>query len=274
MHSREQTVVLLVGASRGIGRTTAEFLQRKGYKVYGTTRNLSQVEKTSFEMIELDVTKDDTVERCIQQILDKEGRIDVLINNAGFALCGALKDITVEELKQQFETNFFGVHRMITKVLPHMLERKEGRLINIGTLGGRVGLPFQAAYSTSKAALANYTDSLRMELMSYNIKVSLIEPGDTKTNFHSSRVYAKGFENDKIAKQTVELMHKSEMSGSNPQKVSKNILKAIKKKNPRPRYTSGLLQTFLLSFVFRLFTIKLQHWGLMLYYKIPKKMKG
>ncbi|MHA1260462.1 MAG: SDR family oxidoreductase, partial [Candidatus Heimdallarchaeaceae archaeon] len=187
--------VLLVGASRGIGRTTAEFLQRKGYKVYGTTRNLSQVEKTSFEMIELDVTKDDTVERCIQQILDKEGRIDVLINNAGFALCGALKDITVEELKQQFETNFFGVHRMITKVLPHMLERKEGRLINIGTLGGRVGLPSQAAYSTSKAALANYTDSLRMELMSYNIKVSLIEPGDTKTNFHSSRVYAKGFEN-------------------------------------------------------------------------------
>ena len=264
-------VILITGATGGIGSVTADLLHEKGYKVYGTTRNLNSAPKTSFELVELDVTKDDSVNSCIEYVLSKEEKIDVLVNNAGYSLCGSVTYLTTEDLQTQFETNFFGVHRMISSILPKMLEKGEGRIINIGTLGGRAGMPYQAPYSSTKAALAIYTDTIRMELQKDGIKVSLVEPGDIKTDFQSGRTFAKGYEEDLIAQQLIKLYHENEMKGTPAKKVAKKIHKVIKRKNPKPRYTVGLLQTFLVAFLFRLLPISVQVWGLMWYFKMPRK---
>jgi short-subunit dehydrogenase len=267
----KDTVILITGATGGIGSVTAELLYSKGYKVYGTTRNLNSAPKTIFELVELDVTKDDSVSTCINHIISKEGKIDILINNAGYSLCGSVTYLSTQDFQTQFETNFFGVHRMVSSVLPGMQERGEGKIINLGTLGGRAGMPYQAPYSSTKAALAIYTDTIRMELKKDGIKVSLVEPGDIKTDFQSGRTFAKGYENDKIAQQLVNLYHENEMKGIPPKKVAKKIHKIIKKKNPKPRYPVGFLQTFLVAFLFRLLPISVQVWGLMWYFKMPKK---
>lgn len=266
-----EKVVLITGATGGIGSATAEFLHDKGYKVYGTTRNLNSAPKTTFELLELDVTKDDSVNSCITHILSEEAKIDVLINNAGYSLCGSVTYFTTEDLKDQFETNLFGVHRMISSVLPGMLERRDGKIINIGTLGGRAGMPYQAPYSSTKAALAIYTDTIRMELQKESIRVSLVEPGDIKTDFQSGRIFAKGYEDDSIAQQLVNLYHDNETKGIPPKRVAKKIHKIIKKKNPKPRYLVGLMQSFLVGFLFRLLPISVQVWGLMWYFKMPRK---
>jgi short-subunit dehydrogenase len=269
----KKKVVLITGATGGIGSVTAEFLHEKGYKVYGTTRNLSSAPKTAFELLELDVTKDDSVNSCINHVMSKEERIDVLINNAGYSLCGSVTYLTAEDFEKQFDTNLFGVHRMISGVLPKMLEHRKGKIINIGTLGGRAGMPYQAPYSATKAALAIYTDTIRMELQKDSIRVSLVEPGDIKTDFQSGRTFAEGYEDDPIAQEVVSLYHENEMKGTAPKKVAKKILRIIKKKNPKPRYLVGFVQSFLVGFLFRLVPISVQVWGLMWYFKMPKKAK-
>ena len=154
-HKREEKkVILLTGVTGGIGSVTAELLHKKGFKVYGTTRNVQNASETSYEIIELDVTKDESVKKCVDHIMSKEGKIDVLINNAADAICGAISYLTTKNFQDQFETNFFGPHRMIEKILPSMLERGEGQIINFGTLGGRAGMPYQGPYSATKAAIA------------------------------------------------------------------------------------------------------------------------
>ena len=265
-------VVLITGATQGIGKATANLLLKKGFKVYGTSRNPDQASSVTFPLIKLDITDNVSVKECIKQVISKEGRIDVLINNISYPLCGSIADVSSEELQQQFDTNFFGMHRMISEVLPIMLSNDYGKIINLGSIAGRAPLPYQASYSSSKAAIANYTDSLRMELFSRGIRVVLIEPSDTNTAVHSSRVYAKGFDEDLVAQNTIELMHKFEMAGASPKTIAKSILKAIKKKNPKPRYTFGF-QSFLVAFLFRFLPISVQIWGLMLFYNIPRKKK-
>ncbi|NPD89754.1 MAG: SDR family oxidoreductase [Asgard group archaeon] len=267
---RDEEVVLITGATGGIGTVTANLLHNNGYKVYGTTRNLNSAPKTSFKLLQLDVTEDTSVKGCIEEIISKEGKIDVLINNASFSLCGSVTYLSAKDFQAQFETNFFGVHRMISEVLPGMLEREEGKIINIGTLGGRAAMPFQAPYSSTKAALAIYTDTIRMELQTKGIKVSLVEPGDIKTDFQAGRKFAKGYENDLVAQQVVDLYHENERKGTPPKRVAKKIHKIIRKNNPKPRYLVGLMQTFLVGFLFRLLPISVQVWGLMWYFKIPR----
>ena len=265
-------VVLITGATGGIGKVTADFLHNKGYKVYGTTRNLSNAPKTSFELVQLDVTEDTSVKECVSEIISKEGRIDFLINNAAYSICGALKDITTEELQEQFDTNFFGIHRMVREIVPIMIKQNEGRIINIGTFGGRIGLPFQGAYSSTKAALAVYTGALKIELLRDNIKVALIEPDDTKTDFNAGRKFAKGYDQDSDAQRAVEIMYKSEQSGMSPEKVAKTVLKAMKSRKPKPRYTKGpeaLFFGLLLRIVPFTWYVPIAR----LYYKVPKKRK-
>ncbi len=265
-------VVLVTGATQGIGRATADLLTEKGFKVYGTSRDPSQYSDINFPLVKLDITDNDSVKECIKQILAKEGTIDILVNNISYPLCGSIASVSTEELQQQFDTNFFGMHRMISEVLPVLLAKNSGKIINLGSIAGRAPLPYQASYSSSKAAIANYTDSLRMELLREGIEVVLIEPSDTKTTVNSSRVYTKGYKEDLVAQRTIELMHKSEMAGASPKTIAKSILKAIKKKNPKPRYTFGF-QSFLVAFLFRFLPISIQILGLMWFYNIPKKKK-
>ncbi len=264
-------VVLITGATGGIGSVTADLLHDRGYKVYGTTRNLNSAAKTKFELVELDVTNDESVNRCVNHIISSEGKIDVLINNAGYSRCGSVTYLSTKDFQDQFDTNFFGVHRMVSSILPGMIERGEGKIINIGTLGGRAGMPYQAPYSSTKAALAIYTDTMRMELQKDNIKVSLVEPGDIKTDFQSGRTFAKGYEEDETAQQLIALYHDNEMKGTPPRNVAKQIHKIIRKKNPKPRYLVGFLQSFLVGFLFRLLPISVQVAGLVWYFKMPRK---
>lgn len=271
--NKEKEVVLLTGASGGIGTVTAELLLSKGYKVYGTTRNLNSAPKTPYNQLQLDVTEEDSVKECVLEVMNKEGRIDILINNAGYALCGALKDISIEQLKENFETNFFGVHRMIQEIVPFMIKQNSGQIINVGSFAGRLGIPFQGSYSASKAALALYTDALKNELLRDNIKVSLIEPGDTRTDMNSIRKFAKDYENDLDAQRAVQIMHKAEQKGTDPKKVAKKILRAIRSKRPRPRYTTGV-DTVLFNFLMRLLPYTIHSLAVRWYYRVPKRRKN
>jgi len=270
---KKQKVVLLTGASGGIGTITAELLLSKGYIVYGTSRSLDNATKTAYNQLQLDVNDEVSVKDCVKQLISKEKRIDILINNAGYALCGALKDISIEQLKENFETNFFGVHRMIQEIVPFMIKQNSGQIINVGSFAGRLGIPFQGPYSASKAALALYTDALKNELLRDNIKVSLIEPGDTRTDMNSIRKFAKDYENDLDAQRAVQIMHKSEQKGTDPKRVAKKILRATKSKRPKPRYITGI-DAILFNFLMRLLPYTIHSLAVRLYYRVPNRRKN
>jgi NAD(P)-dependent dehydrogenase (short-subunit alcohol dehydrogenase family) len=178
-------VVLLTGASHGIGRVAAVLLAQAGFTVYGTSRQpQSQPAPEGTQMLALDVDSDRSVKACVDQVLSAAGTIDVLINNAGYAQRGALEDVSVEQLKAQYETNVFGVHRLVRAVLPGMAGRGHGRIINISSGIGRVALPLTAAYCSSKFAVEGYSEGLAKELAPHGIAVAIIEPGLTDTEFH------------------------------------------------------------------------------------------
>ncbi len=271
-------VVLITGASKGIGKAIAELFAKEGYKTYGTSRNGHPVaditeSEESFLLVKLDVNSDESVTECVNGILDREGRIDILINNAGYGLAGPIIDTTIEEAKSQFETNFFGVHRMVRAIIPHLLKQKRGIVINVGSFAGRVALPYQGFYSASKAALAMYTDGLRMHLKDKGIKVALIEPGDIKTEFHAGRKFTQHFEQDDQAKTAIETMRESEGSAIDPRIVAKTVLNVTKKKNPKPRYLVGpdatkfgWLQRFISDSMRETLTLK--------YFNLPSKKKS
>ncbi|MCE7743451.1 MAG: SDR family oxidoreductase [Candidatus Heimdallarchaeota archaeon] len=269
---KEKQVVLIAGASGGIGTVTADLLLSKGYVVYGTTRNFDSAPKTRYHNLQLDVTIDESVKACVQDVLNQEGKIDILINCAGYALCGALKDQTIDMMRDNFETNFFGAHRMVREVLPSMLERGEGRIINVGSFAGRFGVPFQGAYSIVKSALDIYTEALKIEMLRDNIKVSLIEPGDTQTDFNAGRKFTEGYENDLDAQRAVNIMREAEQKGTTPKKVARTILKAVKAKRPKPRYTRGS-DTVFFGTLQRLIPYTIQALFARIHYSVPKKRK-
>ena len=255
-------VVLITGGTKGIGKVTADLLTSKGMKVYVTTR---KEEKVKDNVLLLDVTNEELVKKCIDDVIKKEGKIDVLINNAAYGLCGPIIDSTTEEIIELFDTNFFGPHRVIKAVYPIMRKQGYGKIVNVSSYAGRLAVPYQGIYSAAKAALSIYSDSLRMEIVNEGIDVCTIEPGDTKTDFHSSRTYTQGFENNEKAKRAIEKMHRDEQSGSNPKAVAKKILRAIKSKRSKPRYIVGL-QVILVTVVRHMFPRKFQQFLLLKYY--------
>lgn len=175
-------VVLVTGASRGIGLTIAETLARAGHRVFGTSRKPPQNSIKGFEMVPLDLQDDESVRSCAAAVVERAGRIDVLVNNAGFDLFGALEETSLAEFAEQVDTNFMGAVRMTKSVLPLMRTQGGGRIVNIGSLGGRIGLPMNCAYAASKFALEGFSESLRMELLPLNIYVSVIVPGGVATD--------------------------------------------------------------------------------------------
>jgi NAD(P)-dependent dehydrogenase (short-subunit alcohol dehydrogenase family) len=178
----EPRVVLITGASSGIGQATASLLADRGYKVFGTSRQPRSDTSDGFVMLQLDITSDTSVKACIHAVMQRTGRMDILINNAGYGLSGAIEETSIQEAKSQFETNFFGAVRMVKTVLPVMRQQRSGHIINISSMGGVVGNPFLGFYSASKFALEGYTEALRHEVKRFNIHVSLVEPTYFKTN--------------------------------------------------------------------------------------------
>ncbi len=178
----DQQVVLITGISSGIGEATAKRLAQMGFAVFGSRRFLSSgIDAHGITIFPMDVCSDDSVRRGIHFVIEKAGRIDVLINNAGYALDGALEETSLEEAKAQFETNFFGVARVIKAVLPTLRNQRSGHIVNVSSVVGLFSVPFWGFYSASKFALEGYTEGLRYELKSFGIRVSLVEPGFTRT---------------------------------------------------------------------------------------------
>jgi NADP-dependent 3-hydroxy acid dehydrogenase YdfG len=185
--NRRPLVVLVTGASSGFGRAIAAALVTEGHQVFGTVRAPRPGPTPRFTTLPLDVTQDESVAACIGEVLRAAGRIDAVVNNAGMGIAGAIEDTTVEEAKAQFETNFFGMHRVCRAVLPHMRAQRSGHVINMSSLAGHVPLPFQGFYSATKFAIEAYSEALRMELRAFDIAVSMIEPGDFATGFTANR---------------------------------------------------------------------------------------
>ena len=179
-------VILLIGASSGIGYQTAENLAKEGHIVYGAARRTEKMEtlkQFGVKPIYLDVTDEESIKSAIDTIIENEGRIDVLINNAGYGSYGAIEDVEISEAKMQFEVNLFGLARLVQLVLPHMRKQKSGRIINVSSMGGRMTSYFGGWYHATKYALEAFSDALRMEVTDFGIDVSLIEPGGIKTDW-------------------------------------------------------------------------------------------
>ncbi len=235
-------IVLITGASSGIGLTTANLLHQSGYTVYGTSRRKNLAFVPDFHLIELDVTNDDSVIRAVQHVIEHEGHIDVLINNAGFALAPAgAEESSMQQAKAIFDTNFFGAVRMTRAVIPLMRRQQSGLILNISSVLGFLPMPYGAFYSASKHALEGYSESLDHELRQQGIRVSLIEPAYTNTSLDVNLVEAdtKVSSYDHIRDKLHQQMVKSIRRSDDPMIVAKTILNVLKDKRIQPRYTAG-----------------------------------
>lgn len=225
-----QPVVLITGASRGIGFETAKLLVGSGFRVYGGSRTLAAtLDNESFVALQLDVVDDSSVRQAVDQIIRIDGRLDVLINAAGYSVFGASEDILEKDLFLQFNTNYFGVVRCVNRVLPIFRAQKSGVIVNIGGMASRFPLPFQAHYSAAKAALSSYSEALSIEVSRYGIRVSLIEPGDVKTTFtdHRVQVLKSGGAYVESHRRVLEVVEQDERSGASPKVVANAIHRII-----------------------------------------------
>lgn len=233
--------IFITGASSGIGRTIAEYLAENGHNVIGTSRK-SGLKISKFELIQLDVTDEQSVHTAVQTAIEKLSTIDVLINCAGYGLYGSLEDTSIVEAKHQMETNYFGVVRMVSAFLPHFRDNKKGLIINISSMGGLIGMPFQGHYSASKFALEGYTEALRMELKPFNIAVCNINPGDFNTAFTSNRKLTQSLTPEYKEKfnQFLKIYSTEEENGSDPLLIAKLVHRLISTvKNVSVRYVIG-----------------------------------
>src|SRR5215475_12259134 len=238
----DQKVVLITGASSGVGQSTARLLSQQGYRVFGTTRNPARAEAIpTVEMLALDVRSDDSVAACVKAVANQVGRIDVLVNNAAYELAGALEEISLDEAKAQFETNFFGVVRMVKAVLPSMRQQRQGQIINVSSFSGLSAIPFLGIYSASKFALEGYTEALRHEVRPFNIQVSLTEAGFLKTPMMRHRQIAANrlTDYDLWRERALGAIRASEEKGPGPERVARTLLEIVSSPTPRLRHLIG-----------------------------------
>lgn len=265
-------VILITGASSGIGNCCAMLLAQNGYTVYGVSRKAQTSEFSNFNYITCDVTDRKSVQKAVDTVLEKEGRIDVLMNNAGAGIVGALDLVTPEEYDFQMKVNVEGVVNMCCAVIPSMRKNRSGVVINVSSVGGIMGLPFQGLYSASKFAIEGYSEALRLELHPFNIRVKLIEPGDFNTGFTSNRVSSNTTASDPDYKdqyaETLKIIENNEDTGSDPSKIAKLVLQIVKRDSRKFRYPVGNLIERLSIFVKRLVPGRLYQWILRVFYKI------
>ncbi|WP_162128128.1 SDR family oxidoreductase [Flavobacterium phycosphaerae] len=236
-------VVLITGGSSGIGKAIGEFLFHKGFTVYGTSRNPDKVTNSLFPLIALDVRNTESIHHAIEQVISVSKCIDVVINNAGVGITGPLEEIPTQEIKNNFETNFFGPIEVIKAVLPQMREQNAGLIINITSIAGYMGLPYRGVYSASKGALEIVSEAISMEVKSFGINVVNVAPGDFATNIASGRYHApviQGSAYEKPYGNTLKQMDDHVDSGSNPDEMAMAIYQIINEKNPKLHYKVGL----------------------------------
>ena len=251
--SQDRKVAVITGSSSGIGYETAIALARSGIFTYATMRNLQKAtnlesirdkEMLPLKTLQLDVTDNASVNKAIQTIISESGRIDVLVNNAGYGLVGAFEDLSMDEIRRQFETNFFGVIRVMQSVLPLMRKQKFGIIVNISSGAGRFGYPSGSAYVSTKFALEGLSESIAYELDQFGIKVILIEPGVIKTNFDSGMVVAKKSQDASspyfnMTKKMDTVFRQLILNSSPPSLVADVVVQAVKSENPNLRYLAG-----------------------------------
>jgi len=249
----KQKVTIVTGCSSGIGHEISLILARNGFTTYATMRNLqkgsdlksiAEDEKLPLHFAQLDVTDENSVKKAIQTIHDEAGRIDILVNNAGYGLTGAFEDLSLDEIKTQYETNVFGLIRTTQSVLPIMRKQRSGLIVNISSGAGRFGFPTGSAYVSTKFAVEGLTESMSYELEPFGIKVILIEPGVIKTNFFNSSVLAKKSQDPNspyatLMKGMEDSVDKMMENASTPQYVAEVVLHAVTNENPKLRYLAG-----------------------------------
>ena len=241
-------VVLITGGSSGIGKSVGEYLQQNGFTVYGTSRNPENYPDSRFPILQLDVTKEHTISDCVKELIGKEQRVDVLINNAGAGITGPIEEIPEVEAQRNFDTNFFGPLRVIKAVLPYMRQQNKGLIINVTSIAGYMGLPYRGIYSSSKGALEVITEAYRMELKPFNINMTNVAPGDFATNIAAGRYHTPVLEDSAYRESygaNLELMNNHVDAGMDPIKMAEIVYKIILKERPKVHYKVG---TFLQKF--------------------------
>ena len=250
---------MITGASSGIGLACAVHLAHRGWRVFGTSRT-PPPGAVPFEFVAMDVTSDESVDHALGEVLARAGQLDAVVNNAGFGYAGAIEDTSVAEAQRQFDTNFFGVHRVLRRALPH-LRAVGGRVVNISSIGGLIALPFQGMYCATKFALEGLSEALAHELHGFGVPVVLIEPGDFRTGFTENRrqvaaagpgsVYHPQFE------RTLEVFIADEQRGPDPRDVARSVHHALTVARPKLRYAVGM---------------PLQRWGIGLKKLLPWRL--
>ncbi len=264
-------VVFITGGSSGIGKSIGEFLLAKGFIVYGTSRNPENVKNATISLVQLDVREEESIRKAIEQVVAKEGKIDVLINNAGVGITGAIEEVPTSEIINNFQTNVFGPIAVIKAALPTMRKQNKGLIINVTSIAGYMGLPFRGYYSSSKGALELITESLRMELKPFNIEVTNVAPGDFATNITAGRYHAPVIDNspyEEVYKMSLQMMDEHVNSGGDPLEMAKAIFTIIETEKPKVRYVVGApMQKFSL-FLKKILPGKMYEKLLMNHYKI------
>lgn len=244
-------VALVTGSSSGIGFETCLALARDGFHTFASMRDTKKApplqeaakkENLNIEIIPLDVDKGDSIKSAVSKIISKVGRIDVLVNNAGYGLFGCVEDVPVADFKKQFETNFFGIITIIQEIAPIMRKQGSGFIVNISSVAGRIGFPASPAYISSKFALEGLSECLRYELDQFGVKTIIIEPGVIKTSFFSSMQVVKpknGSPYKDITDKVVSGVKMMAEMGTAPVEVAKTVVKSINEKDPLPRYVVG-----------------------------------
>jgi short-subunit dehydrogenase len=256
MFNTMKKVILITGASSGMGKVFAQDLAKEGHIVYGAARRvdlLKELAQKGVKTIVLDVMNDESMQSCVNTILEKEGRIDVLVNNAGYGSYGTIEDVSIEEAKRQFDVNVFGLARMTQLVLPSMRKQKSGKIINISSIGGKIATPFGAWYHASKFAVEGMSDSLRMEVKPFGIDVVVIEPGGVKSEW-ATIAYANLIKTtqdtaySEMANKFKKAFETTISKNAEPEVISRLISKAIAASKPKTRYSGGYMAKSALFF--------------------------
>ena len=280
MSIKRQPVVIVTGASSGIGRACAIYLAQRGFRVFGTTRRdpdsvcsdlrHSIEAEHQLDILLMDVDDDTSVVQAVDRIVAEAGRIDAVVNSAGFGLAGAIEETSDEEARAIVETNLLGILRVCRAVIPTMRGQGSGMILNISSIGGRIGLPFQGFYSATKFALEGLTEALRMELHPFGIHAVLIEPGDFCTGFTDSRrpVEMSGSSDTYRTAQehVLSIVEKDERGGASPDAIARLVLRILSKHSPRVRYTVGPVSQKLAAGLKNVLPSKWFEWALSRYY--------
>ena len=254
MSATRHKTALITGASSGIGRSTSLYLARKGYSVIGTSRSMARLadlqaeasgEDLSVAAVELDINRDEDVARVVPGLVDEYGAIDVLVNNAGYGLWGPVECLALEEVRTQFEVNFFAALRLIKAVLPGMMRNRRGWIVNVSSVLGRIGTPFNGAYVASKFALEGMSESLRTELWPFGIRVAVVEPGLFDTNFQANQVAGEATSSPDLAYSPYLTRYRAghgrfDRLASDPIKVARAIHKIARSRRPAFRHPVGV----------------------------------